>query len=233
MRHSYRLYALATLLFVAPSAPGYLGAQTVPSPYSFIDTNQELGVFIGHLDSNQGRFSIGPAAGAVYGARYAIKLGDTPLAFEAVTFMGSLPREIIDPSRPEGERVVDEVSSLVAGADARLRLSLTGPRTWRGLNPYVALGLGAASDLSHTGADDLPIGPEQEFRFGPAFMGVAAGGIRWFPVDPIGVRGETSLHLWRLGSPRGFSAHEEALGPVPEQEWVGSLMYSLALTYRF
>ncbi len=232
MRTSIRpSLAVALLALLGTSAA--LGAQErVPSPYRFIDTNQELGIFVSQMEADRGRFSLGPGPGLAYGVRYSIKLGTTPLAFESTGFGLPTNRRLVDPSRPEGERTVGTVDSFILGADIRLRFSVTGPRTWRNLNPYVSLGLGAAGDLRSPG-DDIPVRAEDEFQFGPAFMAVGSSGVRWLPFDRLGFRGELGLNLWRLGSPTGFVEFEDALGPVSESEWVAVPNFGVALMYRF
>ncbi len=224
------LLVALSLTVVGGTSP--LEAQVIPSPYDFIDTRQEFGIFAGHMESDRGRFSLGPDAGVAYGARYSIKLGGGPLAFEAIGFGLPTTRHIVDPREDEADQVLQDVDSFVLGADVRLRFSLTGPRTWRNFSPYGSVGLGAAIDARSVDVEDLPIEAELDFRFGPAFMGVGAAGVRWLPFERIGLRGETSLHFWRLGTPRGFAGLEDELGPIPEQEWVASPMFTLALTYR-
>ena len=80
-------------------------AQTIPSVYEYLEARQEAGPFVGPMVAGEGRFGFGPSGGLVYGARYGIELTG-PLAFEAMTGLVDGERQVVDPSRLEGDRVV-------------------------------------------------------------------------------------------------------------------------------
>ena len=74
------------LLFVAPLTaalvlPTVSSAQTIPSPFTYVERKQEFGLFGGYLDAQTGRFGFGPSGGLLSGARYGLELSG-PLALE-------------------------------------------------------------------------------------------------------------------------------------------------------
>ncbi|MGW8266266.1 MAG: hypothetical protein ACWGSQ_07855, partial [Longimicrobiales bacterium] len=62
-------FALAAILL-----PLHLQGQTIPSPYRFLDSRQEAGLFAGYMSPGTGRFGFGPGPGPAWGARYGINL---------------------------------------------------------------------------------------------------------------------------------------------------------------
>lgn len=230
---------LAATLFVAVSLlPGIpflssyaLEAQTVPSPYRFVDNRHEAGPFVAGVPGDRGEMELGPGGGLLFGGRYSIELGG-PFALEASSFLLPTDRRI----RVPGDAGIDEVGTvdaLVGGIDARVRFTLTGARTWHRFAPFVLAGGGVAGDLYGRDELEAEFPNEVTFRFGPSFLGVLGAGSRWLPGDRITVRADLLLNIWKLGTPDGFLGREDELGPVPQQEWTGVPAFSVGLSYRF
>jgi hypothetical protein len=227
--HRFR-FLLATALFL----PCFEGshAQTIPSPYRFIETRQEAGLFGAYMSPGTGRFGFGPGPGPAWGARYGLNISG-PFGLEGIAGHLSTTREIVDPGRVEGDRVVGEMSSHLVMLEARLRFSLTGDRTWHRIAPYAAMGGGVVFDVSQDNSDEGLILPQDEFNFGTSVLGTLGAGVRWFPWDRFFVRGDLSLVLWRLKTPRGYSDPERGFRGVDEKEWVSGPSFSLGLSFRF
>jgi hypothetical protein len=184
------------------------------------------------MSPGTGRFGYGPGTGIALGGRYAIQIGG-PFGLEGV--VGYLPttRDLVDPGRDEGDRVIGEVDANIATIDARLRFSLTGPRSWHGLAPFVLAGGGVAFDLAGEDPAEEILLMDDRFEFGTSFIGILGGGLRWFPSERILFRADASLLLWQLKSPRGFRDIERGFQGVEEKEWVSGPSLSAGFAFRF
>jgi len=209
-----------------------LEAQTIRSPYRFIDQRHEAGLFVTGVSEVRGELDIGPGGGLAYGARYSIELGG-PFALEASSFVLPTDRQVRVPSVTGVFTELGSVSSMVAGAEARVRFGLTGARTWNGLAPFLLLGGGVAGDLYGRRELEAELPDNVRFQFGPSFLGTLGGGTRWLPVSRVTVRLDAQLHLWKVGTPAAFLNRNEGLEPLPDQEWLGVPALSAGVSYRF
>lgn len=224
--------ALLALLIVPAVAPQPLLGQDISSPYQFMEKKQEAGLFVGYDSKSTGRFGFGPESGTLAGARYGIQLGG-PFALEAVAAYHSSTRDIVDPSREEGNMVIGETDAGLLSLDVRLRFSLTGDRTWRGLHPYVFFGAGVAYDLVGRTEDDGLLLPEDQFNFGTKFIAPLGAGVRWFLSDRFLLRTDFTLRLYQLKTPPGFADPDRDLTGVGEKEWANGSGVSIGLGIRF
>ena len=231
MRAAFPALAAAVLtatLTVAHDA----AAQRIPSPYRFIEERQELGAFVGYLDAATGRFGFGPSGGLWLGARYGLELTG-PLSLEAVVGAVKGTRDIVSPGRPEGDRVIGEGDALITTIDARLKFSLAGRRSWRGLSPFIVAGGGIAFDAAAAPeADDL-LEADEVFEFGPSFFGTAGVGTRWFLSPRFALRTDALFSLWKISTPAGWGDPQYGFQGVQEGEWVRGLSVTGALLFRW
>jgi len=225
-----RTYFLATLTLGAILSHGPLPAQTIPSPYRFLDSKQEAGVFGGYISPSTGRFGFGPGPAPAWGARYGINFSG-PFGLDATVTHSPSQRDIVDPGRVEGDRVVGEVQSHLVMIDGRLRFSLTGDRTWHGFSPFVGVGGGLIFDAANDESDAELILADDRFNFGTSFVGILAGGLRWLPGERLLIRGDFSLSIWQLETPRGYSDPEREFTGVDEKEWVGGPSFALGIGF--
>ncbi len=227
--------SLLFLIFVTtlPVTQADLSAQTVPSPYRFIESRQEAGIFVGRRSPGTGRFGYGPSEGLLLGARYGVRISG-PFALEAVAGFMPTTRDLVDPTRVEGNRVVGDVESQVVTLDARLRFSLMGDRTWNGLSPFFFLGGGGAFDTEDGGPEEEQLLlTDDRFEFQATFTGVLGTGIRWLVGDRFILRGDLALTMWQLKAPRGFRNPERELTGVDENEWVSGPSFTIGTSFRF
>src|SRR5690554_2642490 len=128
-----RLVLAAVLAVVCLPSVGV--TQTIPSPYRYMERGQGASLFVGQLAGDPGRFDFGPRDEWLLGGRYAIMVSNAfSLEGSAATSFGS--RDVVNPARDEGDRVVGEADVQRVLLEARLAFSLTGRRTWRGLQPF-------------------------------------------------------------------------------------------------
>jgi len=220
------------LCAAAITCPRGADAQRIPSPYRFIEQRQEVGAFAGYLSAATGRFGYGPAGGLWAGARYGLELAG-PLSIEGVVGAVKGTRDIVNPRRPEGDRVVGEGDALVVTVDGRLKLSVVGRRAWHGLSPFLVAGGGVAWDSGPAPEADQILEADEIFDFGPSFFGTLGVGTRWYLSERFTLRTDALFSLWKLSTPVGFADPQLALGPVPEGEWVRGLSITGALLFRW
>jgi len=209
-----------------------LHGQTIPSPYRFIERGQEVGLLAGYLSPGTGRFGFGPKPGPAWGVRYGVNVSG-PFGLEGTVTHSPTQRDIVDPGRVEGDRVVGEMSSQLVIIDGRIRFTLTGDRTWHGLAPFLMTGGGVVFDVANDNSDEALLLDGDRFSMGTSFLGTFGGGMRWFPTERFLVRGDLSLLLWRLKTPRGYSDPERGFEGVDEKEWVSGPSFTLGVSFRF
>jgi hypothetical protein len=231
MTPSLRVRTSLVLVLLAVGA-AQAEAQTIPSPYRFIEHRHEAGGFVASVPGNRGEMGLGPGGGVMLGGRYAIEVGG-PFALEGTAFLLPTDRRILAPGEEDGQ--IDRIGTadvMVGAIDGRVRFTLTGARTWRGLAPFVLAGGGIAVNLQGRAELEEEMPTDVRFDFGPTFLGTLGTGVRWLPGDRVTVRADLGLHLWKVGTPVAFTRRED-LAPVPQQEWTSVSHFSLGLSYRF
>lgn len=224
---------VVTLLCVL-GLPSAAHSQEIPSPYRYIETAHEAGVFGGILSPGTGQLDLGPKQGVAAGARYAIELSG-PLSLEAVGRTLISERDVRNPRSAEGEEVRGTADVLLTSVDVRLKFSLTGRRTWHGLGPYVWTGAGLAMDLAADPAADQELLAQDRFDFGTSFLGLLGLGVRWVPRDDLVIRADAEFDLWQLDTPNGYLDPDIAHlfeTPPPEDEWVSALGLTIGAAFR-
>ena len=222
-------------MFAALASPA--GAQTIPSPYRFIEGRQEVSLISGYMPADPGIYDLGPRSGPVFGARYAIEAVG-PIFFEGLLSYLPTNRAVIDPRRSREDWSIGETDVHLVMLDARFDFSLTGRRTWRRISPHVFLGGGLAIDLAAEGESEQELLPEDLFDFGTAFTANAGTGLRVSLTSKLMLRAEASMTLWRINTPGGFQ--DPAKRPstdgqenLQQREWVAGTGLTLSLGWRF
>ncbi|HEX9886045.1 MAG TPA: hypothetical protein VGA70_06135 [Longimicrobiales bacterium] len=226
------LRAWAGAVLVLLLGPLAVHGQSVPSPYRYVERGQAASLFAGVLDPGQGRFGYGPSSGLVIGGRYAVEVGG-PLALEGVASLFSTTRDVINPGREEGDRKVAEADVSLVMIDARLRLNLTGRRTWHRVTPYVYVGGGIVFDRGPAQPGDAELEQRDRFKFGTGGLSVLGVGSRWFIQSNLALRTDLHLTLYQLDVPEGFKDAERGFEAVANSEWVSGRTLTLALSYLF
>ena len=122
-------------------------AQTIPSPYTYIENHQELAFFVGKSNIDAGKLELGPRDSDTFGARYSVGLGGA-ISIDISGTLFKSTRLIQDVRRPIDDRTINRGNIDRLLFDARLRLNLTGQRAWRGLQPFIVFGGGVAAAVS-------------------------------------------------------------------------------------
>ena len=232
MTRQKRTLALTVIGLSLLTVTEEIGGQTVPSPFAFLEKRQEAGGFLGSMSPGRGRFGYGPGPAIAMGARYAIRIGG-PFGLEGAASFLPTKRDLIDPGRDEGDRAIGEVASHIVTVGARLRFSFTGDRTWHGISPFLFTGGGVAFDVAGEDQAEEALLADDRFEFGTSFQGALGGGVRWFPGERFVFRGDLSLSIWRLKTPRGFRDPERGFTGVEEKEWASGPSLSVGVGFRF
>ena len=222
------LTAAATLLLVPVAG----AAQTVPSPFRYVERKQEVGLLFGVTNAATGRFGFGPGGGMRLGARWGIRLSG-PLGFEGVAGVISGTRDVVNPARLEGDRKIGEADARLGTIDARLRFTFTGERTWHSIAPFIVAGGGIVFDVAGAQPIDEQLESQDRFDFGSSFLGTFGGGTQVYLTDRLGIRGDAIFSLWKIKTPPGFSDPDRGIASVQASEWVNALHLTLSAVIRF
>lgn len=225
---------LAGLLGLAllAATPAIVVAQDISSPYRFVEEGQEANVFGGSFGADRGRFGFAPGDGALLGLRYALHVSDA-LAVEGLGSYIDATRNVIDPDRAEGDRVIGEAPADLFFVDLRLRFSLTGRRTWHGIMPYLFTGGSVGFGMSGLYEIDGEIEAPDRFEFGTELGASMGGGARIRVTDRWAVRADGALLLYRVDVPEGYQSEDRPFTGVPDAEWTNNLGLTLGLSYLF
>lgn len=225
-------YPLALVLALTLGSVTGAAGQSIPSPFRFIEGRQEVGVFGGVVDSQTGRFGFGPKGGLMYGGRWGIELAG-PVSLEGVATLVDGTRDIINPGRVEGDRVVGEADVLLSAFDARFKFTLTGDRSWHRVAPFIVAGGGIVLDITGDSPADEQLEAPDRFDFGNSFYGTTGLGTRFFVTDRLALRLDGTFSLWKIDTPPGFSDPARGFESVEEGEWVRSLGLTLSTLIRW
>ncbi len=228
-----RFVVLSILSFIAVAGSPASG-QTIPSPFAFIEYSKEWAVFLGKSDINPGKLGLGPRNATVGGGRYSAAFGGAMSIDIAGTLFASR-REVRDVSRPEDNRVLGKSDINIVLFDLRLRLNLTGRRTWHGLQPFIAFGGGLAfpSSVNRDIENSEFLPADEWYTFGTRFTGSFAAGTSFHVSDKLSIRLDGVMNLWKITTPVGWlTTDADPLGENPQGEWVSAKSITLGASWR-
>ena len=237
MRTAKRMMVAAGIsLSVIPSFPlsAQVGNDPANSPFHDIQLRSGPVFFVGRLSNDRGRTGAGMSNALTIGARYEIPTGRSLLlSFSAAYLQGD--RFIIDPAADSSSpnRRTGPFDSSMLLTDVGLQLRLTGAKTWRGIAPYVGLGVGLVSDLDSPG-DTTGSG----YRFGSRLTFSGVTGIRWYPSRRFMLNADLRGQAWRLRYPASFRQTAADGSRVlaldePDTDWTLHPWISLGVGWTF
>ncbi|MGD8698648.1 MAG: hypothetical protein PVJ43_05120 [Gemmatimonadales bacterium] len=240
MKNRQALFLLAILTSLPLPRP--VDAQTITSPYDFVDKKKDLGLFVGYMFADGGNAGLGPKDGPLAGVAFNIRVSD-PIA---VSFIGAYfpaERDVVDPAAEEAnQRVVGTADLNLLLLTGHLNLQLTGSRTWHNITPYVYGGLGIAIETGGApsclpGATLHPeclLLPRERFDFGTSFVGQIGIGAMWLPRQRLGLRFTLDDSIWKLNTPVGFYDETSTIFPVPSAtDWTNNFQLTAGLFFWF
>ncbi len=207
-------------------------AQTIPSPYRFIDTRQEAGLFAGgNFIVGEGQYGIGPKPGPMIGARYGITIGG-PFSLDGVVTYADTERDVKDPDEEGNLTTIGQAPMQLLTIDARIKFNVLGTRTWHKIAPFFLAGAGITFDLAGQSALDQQLLPEDRYDFGNSFAGILGAGTRWFPTERFSFRADLALQLWQQDIPAGYPLRP-LLFDAPNSEWIQAWGLTFGAAYNF
>lgn len=228
-------------LVAAGSAPA--GAQAITSPYRFIDTPHAFYAFGTYVFTDRGTLDTGPGGGYAGGIAYNYRVTG-PFNLSARISYLPTSRRVYDDNSVAADSVelrADPMTGLeqlgtadmsLLLVDAALRFDVTGPRTWRRIQPYFLIGAGGAFELTadNTIEELLPTNRDLRVRFRNGLTGNVGFGTELYLSDHFTIRMDARDVLWKLDIPEGFRVTGRVIG---EDEWAQTAHLSLGLTFRF
>src|SRR5690606_11051392 len=139
MRHVHFVTLLVSVLSVCVAAEA--AAQTITSPFRYIEERHTFGVFAGHLSTNTGQFDLGPQSAPMFGARYNMRFSG-PLSGDLQVGVTQTSRNVYVPAPIGSENppaLIGERDMTLVSALAGVRFHFTGSRTYRGIAPFATL----------------------------------------------------------------------------------------------
>jgi len=225
------LFAILTSFVGNPLFPIGAEAQTIPSPYRFIEGRHTVGLFGGPFSMGRGELSLGPGNGTALGAVYGIEVRG-PLALEANVLAIRANREIYRPTASQTIESMGAVTTNLVGAEVRLRFSVTGARTWNGLAPYLFGGGGLVTPTGGRTEIEAEFNDAQYLDFKRKGVWSVGAGTRWYLTPQIGIRAEASYRTWVIKVPAAFSLITLPSGLTPlGEERVGGLSLTVGATF--
>ena len=224
-----------SILFSIGMVRSPASAQTIPSPYTYIENHQELAFFVGKSNIDAGKLELGPRDSDTFGARYSVGLGGA-ISIDISGTLFKSTRLIQDVRRPIDDRTIDRGDIDLLLFDARLRLNLTGRRMWHGFQPFLTFGGGFAFPyLVDSGAEEVAfMDSADRYVFGVRFTGTTSGGTTFHVSRKLSLRVEGMLNLWQIKTPIGwFALENDPLRLFSESEWVTAQSIMLGASWRF
>lgn len=225
---------LMTLSLLCLAAPGRLLAQSIPSPFRYVEETQAVGLFAAHLWTWEAEVDVGPQNIPLVGAQYAIRFTG-PLSGLVSVSGGQTTRTVYTAAGtgtgntgPLNLVALGESDFFLLLGEAGLLFHLTGPRTWNGIAPYGSLTVGGVVDLGDDSPLDEAVTQDERVDFGPGFAVGVSAGTEWFPTERISLRLDARDYIWRVRVPGGLRAER-----VEGTEWLNNLGISLGVAYHF
>lgn len=219
-------FAAAVVAVIAAAFPAPAAAQSIDSPYRFVERSQSLELYGGYFVTERGERDLGPHSAPLVGLRYGGRLAGPVVAGAGVSFIPS-KRTVYEADGSADELVaLGDVDAPLVMGEASLRFYLTGERTWNGLSPYLGASLGIIANLA--GASDLEeeLPAEERVDFGPTFAVGGSLGTDWFLTERISLRAAGMTQLWRFTTPAGLAGREET-------EWLNGYGGTLGVAFHF
>jgi hypothetical protein len=228
--------AVTTLALWVPAE-----AQTIPSPYAFVERGMGAYAYGTYVFTDRGVIELGPGSGPAAGIGYAARVSgpfviDSRIAFfptsRTVYDVEEAPPEQIRDDPRAGLVPIGEADLSLLLVDGSLRFDITGPRTWRNLQPYALLGAGVVFRLAadHSDEAELPETPDLRVRFRNGVTGHFGAGVEAHLTDRFTLRLDARSLFWRLHVPTGFITADRVLD---DREWVQTGHISVGAGFRF
>jgi hypothetical protein len=220
-----RRVSLLVVLLAAVATP--VAGQVVPSPYRFLEKAQGISLQGGYVATQRGELDAAPHSAPVVQLEYLGRFAGPLSGTVAVTYMPT-QRTVYDFDASNTLTPLGDVDARLLEAMAGLEFTLTGPRTWHSLAPFVGARGGLVIDLAGVSKleKDAELTDEQRIDFGPSFAVGATAGADWFLTERLSIRAAGRGHLWRFTTPAGLAGKER-------NEWLKNGGGTLGVAFHF
>ncbi len=225
---TFKLAAVLTVLAVG-SVQAQVGHLPEQSPYLDLDAKHEFTLDYGTFHAGRDPLGVAPSSGPFTGFQYEYRAVNAFHLGTEISRMGS-DRTIIDPVRPDSDRVVGTQKWPLYSIAGTMAVSLTGEKSWHHLVPMVTGGLGLVSDLKNS----RDIGG---FKFGTHFMIPWGAGIRWVPGGKLQLRADLMDRMYSISyPPTYYTAAAEGGTPIltnltQPSRWMNNPTLTIGVTY--
>ena len=191
----WKALLLSTLSILPTVLSAQVGHDPGRSPYRDIRQGAAVRLFVGQFSGSRGSVPVGPSDGPTGGIRLTYGVAGT-VALTAGVAYAQTDAFYFDPNDSVPQKRGPINNDLVL-ADAGLQASITGGKTWHGLQPYVGATMGLvfgsafASDTSG-------------FVFGTKFSYGPEAGLRWYPTRRFSVELGWRLVIYRMRYPLSY-----------------------------
>ena len=211
-----------------------VGHEPSESPFRDITTRQSLTVMGGYFFGNSARAHVGALGGPSLGLRFRSGLSG-PIEFAISTAYIKSERYVIDTRLPAATRMSGPVPYDLVSFDVALGLTLTGQKTWKGLAPYFALGMGLVAPTN-------PTTDPGGYKASMGFSVVPTLGVRarigtslslQFEARDNTIRYEWPLRYFDPVDDQGNPISPPVLNNVSDKQTTHNLTLSAGLSYHF
>ena len=213
---------------------GQVGHDPTSSPFRDVTTRQSLTVTGGYFFGNSARAHVGALGGPTIGLRFRSGLSG-PIEFMINTAYIKSERYVINTFEPPATRMTGPVPYDLIEFDIAIALTLTGRKTYKGIAPYVALGMGLVAPTDPT-TDPGGYKASMGFSVVPTLgLRVKAGNSMslQFEARDNTIRYEWPLRYFDPVDPSGNPITPPVLNNVSDKQTTHNLTLSLGLTYHF
>ena len=168
------------------------------SPYRDVPVHPGPMLFFGHLGGDRGNAGSGMSNARTFGLRYELPAGRALIfQFTGVYLKGD--RFVLNPyvDSTAALRKTGPFESDLAMGEIGMQLRLSGGKSWRGLAPYVGMGLGLMFDAKEPK-------DTSDYRFGTKLTPALATGVRWYAGRHLQVNVDLRAQMWRLKYPVAY-----------------------------
>ncbi|HUP88229.1 MAG TPA: outer membrane beta-barrel protein [Longimicrobiales bacterium] len=211
-------------------------AQRISSPYRFLDTSQEAGLYVGHVKAGEGSAQLGHKSGNSVGLRYALRFSSAiSVDADVMYFRSEIPVRDTTVSVTAGDSSYTQLGTAKSNLlvpTVSLRLNLTGLRTWNNILPYLTFGGGGAFEVQKDKPSIERAPVDARYALGTSFAGTFGAGIQIFPTDRLALRIDGRNVLWKVKTPAAL-LRGRISSTIPKDEWVSNLAFSAGLSFHF
>lgn len=189
--------AIALALTSAPAAAQIdVGYPPPRSPFRDLEFRHELTLFGGYYLAGKDAAGAAPRSAPMEGLRYELVIGGPAQLVFRLARVNS-ERNVINPLEPAATRDLGAQSWPVYLTDLGFSLNLTGQRSWHGVVPVIAAGVGLASDLDKQDAND-------PFNVGTTFAFSFGAGLRMVPGGRFQLRADAGTWMYQYKYPSAY-----------------------------